>query len=142
VVLRSVIGRAILDYLLSIEMRVIAIAVGKVHTHIVVELVDDIRLVKHLIGQAKRTSSRAVRQQLPGAVWSAGGTYKPVDAKSHLNRSHDYVIYDQGPDAWTWSIKDGSKEGKFGRRRPAKTSAAPISPRRGKAYAHRPGSRS
>jgi hypothetical protein len=98
--LRPIIGRTILEYLLAIGMRVIAIAVGKVHTHIVVELVDDMRFVKHLIGQVKRKSSRAVKQQLPGAVWSAGGTYKPID--------------DTPP------IKDGNHEGMFRRRRPKK----------------------
>src|SRR5262245_774269 len=113
--LRSTVGCAILLYFRSIGARVIAMAVGKVHTHIVVEMVDDIGIVKRIIGQAKRRSSRAVKSQLPGAVWGEGGTFEPVDDRERLERSHDYVIYDQGPGAWTWSFRDNSDEGMFGR---------------------------
>src|SRR5262245_35852201 len=98
--LRATIGGAILGYLLSMKARVIAVAVGKVHTHVIVEMGDDLSLVKRVIGHVKRKSSRAVKSKLPGAVWSEGGTFEPVDDRRHLEKSHDYVIYDQGPAAW------------------------------------------
>jgi hypothetical protein len=74
--------------------------------------------VKWIVGQAKRESSRAVKDVLPGSVWAAGGTYKPVDTRGHLRSAYGYVLYDQGPEAWTWSFRDGGDEGVFGRQRP------------------------
>jgi len=76
--------------------------------------------VKEIVGHAKRKSSRAVKRWLPGSVWSAGGTYDEVNDRRHLDATHDYLIYDQGAGAWTWSYKDGSVEGKFARKRPKK----------------------
>jgi REP element-mobilizing transposase RayT len=117
--LRRTIGQAILCSLLDKHYRLLALAVGKVHTHGLVELPENIPTVKAIIGEAKRVSSRAVRDQLPGNVWAAGGTFKIVTDDAHLARANDYVLYDQGPDAWTWSFRDRSREGMFGRTRHA-----------------------
>jgi hypothetical protein len=99
---------------------VLAIAVGKVHTHILVELKDDIRVVRFIIGEAKRKSSRAVKQQLPGAVWSAGCNPEPVDNRRHQCKTFEYILYEQDPGAWTWSVHDNSFDGIFNRQRPPK----------------------
>ena len=99
--------------------RVLAIAVGKMHTHGLVELPEDLQRVKAVVGEAKRKSSRAVKKELPGSVWAAGGTYKPVERAGHLESAFGYILYDQGPDAWTWSFRDRSSEGMFGRKCPA-----------------------
>jgi hypothetical protein len=74
--------------------------------------------IKRIVGDAKRISSRAVKHALPGAVWSAGGTFKPIDSPDRLEWVHDYIVYDQGPSAWTWSHHDSSDEGQFRRTRP------------------------
>jgi hypothetical protein len=84
----------------------------------VVELPADLATVKRTIGEAKRKSSRAAKSSLSGRVWAAGGAYKLVKDKSHLGNATDYVLYDQGEDAWTWSYKDATREGMFGRKRP------------------------
>jgi hypothetical protein len=118
--LRPIVGRAILEYFKSINVRVAAIAVGKVHAHVLTELVDDYSKVRGVVGHAKRKSSRAIKQWVQGSVWSAGATYEEVNDRQHLDATHDYLIFDQGTGAWSWSYLDRSAEGKFGRKRPRK----------------------
>jgi hypothetical protein len=114
---RATVGRALVEFFRAADQRLLALAVGKVHAPGVVELPDHMARVKWIIGQAKRKSSRSVKDVLPGSVWAAGGTYKPVDDRGHLLNATEYVLYDQGPEAWTWSFRDKTDEGKFGRRR-------------------------
>jgi REP element-mobilizing transposase RayT len=113
--LRPIIGRAILNHLREQGFKVLAIAVGKVHTHVIVELPRERAKVKWIIGQAKRKASRAVKKSLPGSVWAAGGEYKIVKDKDHLINAVEYVIYEQGPGTWTWWYRDGDEDGMFGR---------------------------
>jgi hypothetical protein len=82
------------------------------------ELPDNIRAIRSIVGDAKRKSSRTVKREMPGNVWAAGGTFKPVKDRDHALSTHDYIIYDQGDDAWTWSYVDESPDGTFGRKRP------------------------
>ncbi|MBV8782128.1 MAG: hypothetical protein JO353_12095 [Phycisphaerae bacterium] len=117
VMLRASIGRALVDELKS--FRLLAVSVADQHAHAIVELPHALATVKQIVGEAKRKSSRAVKTSLPGRVWSAGGTYKIVHDRSHLRAATDYVLYDQGNDAWTWSFRDKTDEGIFGRRRPS-----------------------
>jgi hypothetical protein len=117
--LRPVIGRTILEALLGEHYRVIAVAVGKVHARALVELPETIRTVRATVGGVKRLSSRAVRDDLPGTVWAAGATYKRVVNDEHLTEANDYILFKQGPGEWTWWFRDRSREGMFGRKRPA-----------------------
>ena len=110
-------GQAMLQYLREQGYPVLAIAVNKVHGHLVTELPKDRPIVKRIIGHVKRKSSRAVKRELPGEVWSAGGEYKIVRTREHLFRAFEYVLYKQGAEAWTWSFKDRSDAGKVGRKR-------------------------
>src|SRR5215210_8586115 len=59
--LRPIIGRAIGTYLREQGYRVLAVAVGKVHAHVVTELPGERATVKQIIEEAKRKSSRAVK---------------------------------------------------------------------------------
>jgi hypothetical protein len=115
---RATVGRALVEFFRAAEHRLLGLAVGKVHAHGVVELPDHLARVKWIIGQAKRKSSRSVKDVLPGSVWAAGGTYKAVDDRGHLLNAYEYVLYEQGPEAWTWSFRDKTDEGMFGRQRP------------------------
>jgi hypothetical protein len=124
--LRKTVGQALLSSLLGRHYRVLAVAVGKVHAHLLVELPESPRTVRAVVGDAKRVSSRAVKKHLPGSVWSAGGTFKIVNNDSHLRRAHDYILYEQGSESWTWSFRDGSREGIFARRRSPKSGAARV----------------
>jgi len=120
--LRPIIGREILAFLRAEQHRLLALAVTKIHAHFLVELAIDLRAVKWTVGQAKRKSSRAVKSEMPGSVWSAGGTYKPIEARDHLDHAYSYVLYDQGAGAWSWSFQDRGDEAEFGRKRKPKQS--------------------
>lgn len=115
--LRPIIARALIDYLHGCEHHLLALAVTKVHAHLLVELPDNILKVKAIVGEAKRVASRAVKQQLPGSIWAAGGTYKPIKSTDHQRSAYSYILYDQGPGAWTWSFLDEKSAGRFRRKR-------------------------
>jgi hypothetical protein len=112
---RPIIGRALLSALREAEHEVRALAVARIHAHLLTKQCIDPALARKIIGEAKRKSSRALKNVLPGEIWSAGGSYKPVWDDQHLDRADAYILYDQGPDAWTWSNRDESDEGMFGR---------------------------
>jgi REP element-mobilizing transposase RayT len=114
---RRTVGQALLTALLHRHYRILALAVGKVHAHALVELPESLATVKAIVGDAKRKSSRAAKTQLPGTVWASGGTFKMVKDDDHLRRANDYIMYDQGLDAWTWSFRNRSREGRFARKR-------------------------
>jgi REP element-mobilizing transposase RayT len=118
---RAIIGRAFLRELELQGYLVLAMAVAKVHLHALLEAPHEISEVKKIIGEAKRTSSRMVCESIPGGVWGEGGKFKPVMDKKHCESGHDYIIYEQGPTAWTWSFRDHSREGKFNRVRPKRS---------------------
>jgi REP element-mobilizing transposase RayT len=117
--LRAIVGQTVVAMLLEMGFRVLAVSVADRHGHVVVELPVNLAEVKRIVGDAKRKSSRSVKRWLPGRLWSAGGTYKMVTDRSHLKNATEYVLYEQGDDAWTWSFKDSTGAGKFGRRRPS-----------------------
>jgi hypothetical protein len=98
--------------------RVIAVAVTKIHAHAITELPDDVRQLKRIIGGAKRVSSRAVKDDLPGTVWSAGCTYERIESVDHLRAAYEYVLYKQGLGAWTWCHADADLNGMWNRKRP------------------------
>lgn len=104
--LRSVIGVALADYLATQGHRLLAISVSGRHAHILVELPDNMSSIRAIIGEAKRKSSRAVKQQMPGRVWAAGGDYDPVDSRVHQRNSYFYILEKQGPGAWTWTYQE------------------------------------
>jgi len=112
---RAIIGREIVRHLQTQGYRMLAIAVTKVHAHLLVELPGALDGVKAIIGSAKRFSSRAVERSMPGSIWAAGGMYKRVSESSHRRNVLAYILYGQGAEAWTWSFRDGTLEGQFGR---------------------------
>jgi REP element-mobilizing transposase RayT len=117
---RAVIGRAIAKYLLDHGHRVLVVAVTKVHAHFLTELPGPMDEVREITGHAKRASSRAVKNVMPGSIWSAGATFKRVLGPKHSKNVHDYILFDQGPEAWTWTYLDGNLEGQYARKRPRK----------------------
>ena len=116
--LRPVIGQTLLRYLQSTEHRTLAVAVTKGHAHLLVELPDHGAKMRAVVGQTKRSASRAVNKELPGRIWAAGRSFKPVNSQAHHRRAYRYILYEQGLGAWTWSYRDKHEDGKFGRVRP------------------------
>lgn len=113
---RTIIGREIVRHLQTEGHRVLAIAVAKVHAHLLVELPRALDEVKAIIGDAKKKSSRALERSMPGSIWAAGGKYKRIMESAHQHNVFEYILYQQGALAWTWSFRDGTLEGQFGRR--------------------------
>ena len=103
--LRGIIGAVLVRTLREAQHRVLTVAVGRDHAHILVELPDDVRKIKSIIGECKRKSSRAVKQWLPGSIWSAGCSYKPIRDRAHQITVYKYILTKQGPGAWTWCFK-------------------------------------
>jgi REP element-mobilizing transposase RayT len=101
--LRDVVGAQIIQMLTELGHRVLGISVSGCHSHILVELPDDVAEIKAIVGEAKRVSSRAVRKEMPGRIWAGGGDFDPVDTKPHLAAALNYILTKQGPGAWTWS---------------------------------------
>ena len=104
---RDCIAKTLSKVLTEAGYRVLAISVSSDHAHIVVELPDNVRQVKAIIGDAKRLASRAIKRTHPGSVWSAGCDYEPVDDRPRLKSEVEYVLLKQGADSWTWSFRDG-----------------------------------
>jgi hypothetical protein len=107
---RRTAGRAILHKLQKLNYRVLALAVAGMHAHVLVELPDNLLLIRHIIGQCKTVSSHAIRDRVPGRVWGAGGGFKPVDDEKHHRNVFHYIL--RQSDAWTWSFKDKAADPK------------------------------
>lgn len=104
-----------------------AFALNEFHGHGLIELIDDMREVRRIVGELKRVSSKAVRTQISGSIWAAGGTYKPIADTAHCDNVDEYILFKQGLDAWTWSANDATTEGMFTQTARA-TSNAPKPP--------------
>ena len=104
--LRQIIGQHIIIALRELGHEVLAMSVSGRHSHILVELPDDLRVMKAIIGEAKRASSRAVRDEMPGTIWAAGGDFDPVDSPPHAREGVNYILTKQGPWAWTWHFRE------------------------------------
>jgi len=105
--LRAPIGRAIVARLEKEGYRVLAVSVFFDHVHVLVELPDNVTLVKRIVGRCKRAACEAVKHEMPGRIWSAGGDWNAIDDPEHQENSYNYTLTEQGPRAWTWSFKDG-----------------------------------
>jgi REP element-mobilizing transposase RayT len=112
---RKMIGCALIDYFTAAEYTLLAVSIAKTHAHLLVELPDNILKIRTIVGHAKRLSSRAVKKQIPGSVWAGGGTFKLETSRDHQRTVYNYILYKQGPDAWTWSFRDPSNKGQFRR---------------------------
>lgn len=101
---RRKIGAAFARKLLALEQRVIALSVGAKHLHALVELPDDYRRERALVGKAKNISSYVVRDDLPGRVWAAGGRFKLIKDRRHQLNVFVYISKRQEKGAWTWTM--------------------------------------
>jgi hypothetical protein len=106
--LRETIGTQIREELIRVEHRILVISVAATHCHVLVELPDDRKEIRRIIGECKRKASVAVRKKLPGRVWAHDGKYDPVNTQEHQRNVYNY-IWNKQDEAWIWSFKDGVK---------------------------------
>ncbi|MCE5327636.1 MAG: hypothetical protein LLG01_14615 [Planctomycetaceae bacterium] len=107
--IRATVGKAMIDTLIARGHRVLAISVSGQHSHLLVELPDDLTAIRRIIGDAKSRSSLAIRQQMPGRVWSARGTYLRIENRRHHVCTFDYILTQQSEGAWTWSFREEAR---------------------------------
>lgn len=115
--LRPVVGQAFIRAFLDQGCKILAVSVAKHHAHALAELPRDRDRVRTIVGEAKRRSSRTIRQALPGNLWASGGMFKPVLNRAHARKVFEYIVYEQESGAWTWSFRDKTLGGMFDRRR-------------------------
>ncbi|MDB5322945.1 MAG: hypothetical protein JWN40_4576 [Phycisphaerales bacterium] len=64
---------------------------SETHVHALSLLPVDRRQTKRIVGDAKRVASRSVKAEMPGSIWSEGGTYKPVRNIAHYKAAYEYI---------------------------------------------------
>ena len=101
--LRIRILRAFVARVRDLGFRAIACSVGDRHLHAVVELPMDYGQILAIVGLCKQSASHAVRDVLPGNVWSRNGEYKRIKDRSHLRNAYDYVRTRQERGTIVWS---------------------------------------
>ncbi len=74
--LREKIGTRIRLAMKQLSHRILVISVAATHCHFLVELPDDLKEIRRIVGECKRRASMAVKKQLPGRLWAHDGKYK------------------------------------------------------------------
>lgn len=104
--LREVVGKAFRDELVEQEHRVLAIAVSGQHCHFLAELPVAKKEMQASVGHAKRKLSRAMKGQMPGAVWAAGGKFIVIDNEAYQRSVFEYIARHKQQGAWVWTFRD------------------------------------
>jgi len=84
------------------EHRLTAIAVSGNHGHLLIELPRE--QPKTEVGKLKRAGSLAVRDTLPGTVWSRGCNLTPIPSRKRQQLVIDYILkhHMEGAATWRW----------------------------------------
>jgi REP element-mobilizing transposase RayT len=90
----------------SLGYRIITCSVGEEHLHALVELPRNYTQTRAIVGKCKQKASHAVRDVLPGSIWSAGGENKQVTNVGHLHNAYRYIRTRQERGTVVWSHRD------------------------------------
>lgn len=93
--------------LLEFEKRyaeLIVLAVSSDHVHGLARV--EHRRVRAPVGHAKRWSSHAIRDVLPGVVWGKKCGLKTIRDRSHQIRTFRYIETHRSEGAWVWTFND------------------------------------
>jgi hypothetical protein len=72
---REAVGQAILAKLKKGNHRLLALSVAVTHSHWLVELPENLKETRKIVGQCKSASSHKIRDQVPGRVWAFRGSF-------------------------------------------------------------------
>jgi len=100
---KKIVGLAIINKLTKEGFQILALAVATTHSHWLVELPSDEKKVRRIAGECKTIASHAVRLELPGRVWAAGGKFIPIKDRPHQQNVFHYILGQK--DAWTWDFR-------------------------------------
>jgi REP element-mobilizing transposase RayT len=104
--LRVVILAYFILKLRSLGYRVIAASIGEQHLHALTELPHDLKEIRRIVGKCKQRASHAVRDRLPGSIWSEGGEFKWIKDKTHFHNVYGYIRTKQEAGTVVWSHWD------------------------------------
>ena len=105
-VIRPVVVQAIRAKCDAMDHRVLAIAAGKCHVHLLLEAIDTHREIKRASARMKQASSYAVRDALPGQVWAGGGKPIRVCDPEHQRRVFRYICEHRDQGAYVWRFDE------------------------------------
>jgi hypothetical protein len=88
---RQRIAESFAAYLRSNGWVISVASASETHLHALALLPLDRRQTKRIVGNAKRIASRSVKAEMPGRIWSEGGTYKPVRNAGHYRAAYEYI---------------------------------------------------
>jgi REP element-mobilizing transposase RayT len=95
--------RAFVLKMRALGHRIIACSVGAEHLHAVVQLPSGRSETRLIVGKCKQKASHAVRDILPGTVWSRNGENRDIRDPSHLHNAFNYVRTKQERGTVVWS---------------------------------------
>jgi REP element-mobilizing transposase RayT len=102
--LKELIGRQILAKSEKLELRVNAASVSPTHSHWLLELPEDRKEAKRLIGEIKAIAGQAVRKLIPCGIWARGAKLVAVETPRHQKNVYRYILDQE--DAWVWGIAE------------------------------------
>jgi len=102
----AAIGQAILEKIASQDHRLLALSVDTHHVHLLVELPTDRRVIKRIVGTWKQRASHAVRDRLPGEIWSKSCDPIHIGERAHQVSVYRYILAHAERGAWVWSYGD------------------------------------
>ena len=104
---RSIVIREFVTKLRRLKHEILACSAGAEHLHGFTELPADHAEVIREIGKCKQKVSHALRDVLPGSIWSEGGEYKLIKDFAHGQNTFDYIRTKQEPGTIVWSNRVG-----------------------------------
>jgi len=107
---RGMVGASLIQYFRTAPYELSALSVSDLHAHFLVDLPEELPMVKEIVGRAKERASRVLNKRIDGFRWAAGGTYKFVADADHLSKAAEYILTRQGPSAWTWCPRCGDPD--------------------------------
>lgn len=105
---RAIAGKAVRQTLERHKHKLLVIAVGGMHVHLLVELPGVLQDAKDAIGFAKVSASMRLNKMLPGKVWARGCSNKPIRDEAHQRNTFQYILNHRDEGAWVWTFRDKS----------------------------------
>jgi REP element-mobilizing transposase RayT len=100
------VGPEMVRLFLEKDVELIAVALAKDHAHGLGRFPED--RVRALVGHAKRYSSHAIRDEIPGTVWAKKCGLKRIKDHDHQVKTFNYIVAHRREGAWVWTFRDRS----------------------------------
>jgi len=105
---RPIVGAAVRDKLIEVEIQVLAIAVAERHVH--VQMKAPYRTAKRFAGFAKRHAWHVAQDHgWTGKLWAKGGKPVPIRTRDHQLKVFRYILRHQLQGAWVWHWRMGDE---------------------------------